>query len=96
MVSRVLLFIGQRRGKKSGRSSTIATFLLLAIALVVGIGLIASYLVWPFYLEILSHFQLQYLGLSLVLLTAIALLRCRRIFAIGLLLVALQGTQILS
>jgi len=87
--------MGQRRAKKSGRSSRIATILLLAILLLVGIGLIASYFGWPFYLEILSHFQLQYLVLSLVLLMAIALLRRRRIFAIGLVLVVLQGTQIL-
>jgi hypothetical protein len=87
--------MGQRRDKKLGRNSTIAMILLLAIAMVVGIGLITSYFGWPFYLEILSHFQPQYFGLSLVLLMAIAPLRCRRIFAIGLVLVALLGTQIL-
>jgi endonuclease/exonuclease/phosphatase (EEP) superfamily protein YafD len=87
--------MGQRRDKKLGRNSTIATILLLAIAAIVGIGLIASRFGWPLYLEILSHFQRQYFVVSLVLLMAIAVLQQRRLFAIGLVLLALQGTQIL-
>lgn len=95
MVSGVLSFMARYRAKQSGMNSTAAGGLLAAIALFVGIGLIASYFGWPLYLEIPSHFQLQYFGLSLVLLMAIALLQQWRIFAIGLVLVALQGTQIL-
>jgi endonuclease/exonuclease/phosphatase (EEP) superfamily protein YafD len=88
--------MAQRKAKQSGMNSTVALILLLAMALIVGIGFIASRLGWPLYLEIFSHFQRQYLGVSLVALLAIALLRREKIFAIALVLVALQGAQLLS
>ncbi|HEY9889416.1 MAG TPA: hypothetical protein V6D02_13510, partial [Candidatus Obscuribacterales bacterium] len=69
----------------------VAWALAIAVLGMVAIALLTSRYGWLIYLELLSHFQLQYFGLSVLCVGVIALMRRRRP-----LLLALGGTVILG
>ncbi|MEO0406597.1 MAG: endonuclease/exonuclease/phosphatase family protein [Cyanobacteria bacterium P01_A01_bin.135] len=64
--------------------STLAWLLAIAIAALTAIGLGATALGWPHYLELLSHFQVQYLAVSLVLLVTLLSFNRQLPFWLGL------------
>ena len=64
--------------------SALAWLLAIAIATLTAIGLGSMAFGWPHYLELLSHFQLQYLGASLLLLVALLSINRQLPFWLGL------------
>ncbi|MBE9140591.1 endonuclease/exonuclease/phosphatase family protein [Nodosilinea sp. LEGE 07088] len=80
--------------KQSRSVSVFAWFMLMAVVGITAIALLSSRYGWPIYLELLSHFQLQYWVLSLVGLSAIALTRRRVPIWIGIACVAALTTQL--
>ncbi|MDB9525555.1 endonuclease/exonuclease/phosphatase family protein [Oscillatoria sp. CS-180] len=73
----------------------LAGFSLFSILLLTTIAFFSSIYGWPVYLEILSHFQLQYFILSAIALVVIALTRYKVTFLIGLACTVALSTQIL-
>lgn len=59
------------------------------------IALLTSRYGWPIYLELLSHFQVQYFVLSLLLLVLLCCLRHQWLIAFSVFMVAVQSMQIL-
>ena len=80
--------------QRSWVATVLAWLLLLGIVGLTTISLLTSRYGWKIYLEIFSHFQLQYFILSFLGLIALALTRCPRPFLLGLLCTALLGTQL--
>lgn len=80
--------------RKSCFVTALAWLLLLGIVVITAIALVTSRYGWKIYLEVLSHFQLQYFLLSVVSLVALALTRCFRLFLLGLLCTAILATQL--
>ena len=74
----------------------ISLFVLIAIALITVFAYFVSYYGWTIYLELLSHFQVQYFILSLVLLGVLILLRQKNYIYIGLFLCAVLSLQTLT
>ena len=82
--------------KQTSRSThALAQSLLVAIVSMTVIGLVTSRFGWPFYLELLSHFQLQYFVLSVIGVGAIALMRYKMWCVVGLVCTAALATQII-
>lgn len=82
--------------RQAPRLLTLLTWGLLAgIVVISAIAFVTSHLGWPIYLEVLSHFQMQYFVLCLIALTAIALTRNRTVFLLSLICVAALSTQLL-
>ena len=79
---------------KSVFSRLIALVALIAILGVTALGWLSSRYGWRFYLEIFSHFQLQYCVISLLLLGVLWLTRHKTSMLIGLFCVALLITQV--
>jgi endonuclease/exonuclease/phosphatase (EEP) superfamily protein YafD len=72
---------------------------LLALGGIAALTLLAyltSHYGWPIYLELFSHFQVQYLGLALLLLGGLLLLRHKGLVWVGLLLCAALSLPILT
>lgn len=74
----------------------VAGFLLFGIFLLTAISFVTGRFGWPLYLEIFSHFQLQYFVLSAIALVLIGLTRYKVAFLVGLVCTAAIGTQIVS
>ncbi len=72
-----------------------ARVLLIKIAGIVAVGMGSSYYGWPHLIELLSHFQGQYLILCLVLLGGLVLTRRWIPIGIGILLTLLLSIQIM-
>ncbi len=72
----------------------LAGLVLVLILGITGIGIGSSYLGWPYPVELLSHFQLQYLILDLGLFVILLLTRPWLPIGIGCILVAFQSVQI--
>jgi len=75
--------------------SRVSWLILGAIGGITGFAYLTSYYGWSFYLELFSHFQVQYFGLSLVLFSLLVCLRCNRAIYIGLFFCILLALQIL-
>ncbi|HIK15466.1 MAG TPA: endonuclease/exonuclease/phosphatase family protein [Leptolyngbyaceae cyanobacterium M33_DOE_097] len=75
--------------------SLLAWLVLGAIVGITGFAYLTSYYGWSFYLEIFSHFQAQYLGLSFILFGILVCLRRNRLVYIGLFFCILLAMQIL-
>ncbi len=69
---------------RSNLNLTAAWVLAAAIASITALGLGTSALGWPLYLEVFSHFQLQYLALGLLLLGLLGLITRKSPFWLGL------------
>ncbi len=69
--------------------------LLVGVGVVTAIALISSHFGWPLYLELLSHFQRQYWGLSVLGMGTIGLTRRRLPFCLSLLCVTALTAQLL-
>jgi endonuclease/exonuclease/phosphatase (EEP) superfamily protein YafD len=82
--------------KHMSLSAIVAWCLFAGVFGLSAIGLVTSRFGWRIYLELLSHFQLQYLVLSLIGLVGLALTHHKALFLIGLLCVAALATQIVS
>ncbi|NER81947.1 MAG: endonuclease/exonuclease/phosphatase family protein [Leptolyngbya sp. SIO1D8] len=84
----------------SQQKSCVTAFLalgsLLGILGLTAISLLTSHYGWKLYLEVFSHFQLQYLILSLFSLIILALTRYTRLFLVGLICTTLLATQIVT
>ncbi|MGD1931970.1 MAG: endonuclease/exonuclease/phosphatase family protein [Leptolyngbyaceae cyanobacterium] len=80
---------------KSCLANVAAWLLLLGIVALTAIAFFSSSYGWPIYLELLSHFQLQYWVLSTISLVGIGLTRCKIPALIGLTCVAALATQII-
>lgn len=65
-------------------SSTAAWFLAAAIMTITALGLGTSLLGWPLYLEVFSHFQVQYLALSVLLAVVLGFITRKLPFWLGL------------
>jgi endonuclease/exonuclease/phosphatase (EEP) superfamily protein YafD len=72
----------------------IAYGLFLIILGVGAIALFSSYAGWSIYLEILSHFQVQHLSISLILFGGLCLTRHKRLILISLFVLAIQFSQV--
>lgn len=84
-----------RKNSPTGRFSAIFSVVLsLAIAAITLVALISDR-GWHQYLELLSHFRLQYFQISLILLLLLLLTRQKAAILIALFCVALLATQIL-
>ncbi|MGD1941686.1 MAG: endonuclease/exonuclease/phosphatase family protein [Leptolyngbyaceae cyanobacterium] len=91
-MSGVFDFMAQR---PSSLARCFAWTLLIGILAVTAISLLTSRYGWPIYLELLSHFQLQYWVLSAITVVIIGLTRCKIPVLVGLLCVAALSAQIL-
>lgn len=80
--------------KSSWIVGAIAWVLLMGVALITAIAWFTSRYGWPIYLELLSHFQLQYLIIAGIAVVAVGLLRRQIPFWLGLFCVALLASQI--
>ncbi|MEO0983967.1 MAG: endonuclease/exonuclease/phosphatase family protein [Cyanobacteria bacterium J06639_14] len=74
--------------------TVLAWTLLLGIFGLTAIAFATHHYGWQIYLELLSHFQLQYFTLCGISLLVLALLRRKRLFLLGLVCTAILGTQI--
>ena len=81
--------------RPSSLTRCFAWTVLIGILAVTAIALLTSRYGWPLYLELLSHFQLQYWVLSVIGLVIIGLTRCKIPVFVGLLCVAALSAQIL-
>ncbi|MEM9503846.1 MAG: hypothetical protein AAGA01_07800, partial [Cyanobacteria bacterium P01_E01_bin.43] len=81
--------------RPSSLTRCFAWTVLIGILAVTTIALLTSRYGWPLYLELLSHFQLQYWVLSVIGLVIIGLTRCKIPVFVGLLCVAALSAQIL-
>lgn len=81
------------QAKSSSWQRSLSFCLLGAIAIITIGAYFVSYYGWNIYLEILSHFQVQYLCVSLVLLGFLILLRRKNHIYIGLFLCAILSLQ---
>lgn len=84
-----------RKLQQSALKRPLTRLLLLVIILLTAIGQFTSHFGWPIYLELLSHFQLQYWVLSTIALGAIALMGSHRSFLLGLVCTTALAAQIL-
>lgn len=75
-------------------SRLVALVALTAILGLTALGWVSSHYGWKIYLEIFSHFQLQYCVISLLLLGGLWLTRHKVLSLIGLVCVALLTTQV--
>jgi len=80
--------------RKSGLVSLLAWLIVLGMVGLVAIALISTRYGWPIYLELLSHFQLQYFVGGAIGLAIVAWTRRRLPLLLGLLCVATLGSQI--
>jgi endonuclease/exonuclease/phosphatase (EEP) superfamily protein YafD len=85
----------QREVTKSLLNTLIAQIGLGAIAGITLLGVFTSQYGWSIYLENLSHFQLQYLVLNLLLLCVLSLTRRKFLWLTGLMLCAILATQVM-
>ncbi|NJN03465.1 MAG: endonuclease/exonuclease/phosphatase family protein [Leptolyngbyaceae cyanobacterium RM1_1_2] len=84
------------KSQQLGLSALVAGLLLAAIAAITLFGLLTSRYGWKIYLEVFSHFQLQYCVICVVLLVLLGLTRRRLMSLLGLFCCsALLATQIL-
>ncbi len=83
-------------GKSSHFGQLISAIVFGAIALLTIGAYATSRYGWPIYLELLSHFQVQYFVLSLVLLGILLFLRCRPFVYGGLFLCVMLAVPVLS
>lgn len=77
------------------RSQIVAYICLIAVVSITSLALLTNRFGWPLYLEIFSHFQVQYFAATLLLVTIPLLLRHIRIFLIGLFCSAILSAQVL-
>ena len=82
--------------QKSFLVSVLAWSLTLSIMGLTAIAFFTHIYGWKIYLELLSHFQLQYFLLSSVGLIGLAVLRRKYLFLIGLICTTFLGTQIIT
>ncbi len=76
--------------------NSIIPYLLLLGILAISLLSLASHISWALYLELFSHFKLQYLGLSLILFTLLAITCKKPLILIGLFLVVINLTEVAS
>jgi len=76
--------------------SSIIPYLLLLGILAISLLSLASHISWTLYLELFSHFKLQYLGISLILFTSLAITRKKSLILIALFLVVINLAEVVS
>ena len=76
--------------------SSIIPYLLVLGILAISLLSLASHISCTLYLELFSHFKLQYLGISLILFTLLAITRKKSLILIGLFLVVINLTEVAS
>ncbi|MBE7384042.1 MAG: endonuclease/exonuclease/phosphatase family protein [Leptolyngbya sp. SIO1E4] len=82
--------------QKSWVTPVLAWGILLGMVGLTAIAVLTSRYGWKIYLEIFSHFQLQYFLLSLVGLSILALIRHKPCFWLGLLCTSILGSQLIT
>ena len=88
--------MSKKRSFLSNWRDLISLLVLTAIAIITIFAYFASYYGWKLYLEIFSHFQVQYFLISLFLLIILFVLRCQKQkIYIGIFLCAILSMQIL-
>ncbi|MGB3496380.1 MAG: endonuclease/exonuclease/phosphatase family protein [Elainellaceae cyanobacterium] len=84
------------KGQPSRLGRGVSQLILVAIALLTLWAYVTSFYGWTMYLELFSHFQMQYLGVGLLLLGLLLLLRHKASVYGGVFLCALLSMPILS
>lgn len=79
---------------KSGKCSLFAWLLSGCVVIVTAIALCTSFFGWSIYLELLSHFQLQYFVFCAIITGGLAVIRCRAPLLVSLFCTAFLSTQI--